>query len=190
MGMPATPPRGGVVFANLPAARSEIEVVGACLDAITLAGTRALKQSVLDVLGTISWAHFACHATSDPVDPARSHLVLYDDVLTAEELNRLRLDGAAVAYLSACSTAYGGTRLVDESIHVSSAFQLAGFGHVIGTLWPVADRVAVRMAEEVYAQLPEHADDPALVLHHATRSIRARYARRPDMWSPHIHIGP
>ncbi|WP_216651350.1 CHAT domain-containing protein [Actinomadura litoris] len=36
--------------------------------------------------------------------------------------------------------------LADEAIHLAAAFQLAGYRGVIGTLWPVADRPAVRFA--------------------------------------------
>jgi len=54
-------------------------------------------------------------------------------------ISRLRLPGV-LAYLSACSTAVTGPELADESVHIVSAFQLAGYQHVIGTLWPAGSR--------------------------------------------------
>ncbi|MCF6477035.1 CHAT domain-containing protein, partial [Nonomuraea sp. MG754425] len=41
----------------------------------------------------------------------------------------------------------------DEAMHITTAFQLAGFQQVIGTLWPVNDTIAARVAEGVYAGL-------------------------------------
>jgi CHAT domain-containing protein len=40
--------------------------------------------------------------------------------------------------------------LLDESIHLASAFQLAGFPHVIATLWQTGDSAAVQVAEDFY----------------------------------------
>jgi CHAT domain-containing protein len=40
------------------------------------------------------------------------------------------------------ATTYGGESLLDESIHIASAFRLAGVANVIATLWPVHDRSA------------------------------------------------
>jgi CHAT domain-containing protein len=45
---------------------------------------------------------------------------------------------AQLAFLSACQTARNPARdLLDEAIHLASAFQLAGYPHVVGTLWSV-----------------------------------------------------
>ncbi|MCA2227374.1 CHAT domain-containing protein [Nonomuraea aurantiaca] len=55
-----------------------------------------------------------------------------------DELTSLVIDDGYLAYLSACTTAFGGVELLDESVHIASALQLAGFTHVIGTLWPIA----------------------------------------------------
>ncbi|MGK8522353.1 CHAT domain-containing protein [Nocardia asteroides] len=97
------------------------------------------KAEVLHHLTDCAIAHFACHGTTDPADPSRSHLLLHDhdtDPLTVAELAPVHLDHARLAYLSACETALtANTRLLDEAIHLASAFQLAGYPHVIGTLW-------------------------------------------------------
>lgn len=41
-------------------------------------------------------------------------------------------------------------RLADEGIHPVGAFQLAGFRHVVGTLWEVSDSHCVDMAKVLY----------------------------------------
>lgn len=81
-----------------------------------------------------------------------------------------------LAYLSACSTtANAADSLVDEAIHLTSAFQLAGFRHVIGTLWEVADQHSVDIARAVYETLRgEGLTDWAVAwsLHVSARALR------------------
>lgn len=81
-----------------------------------------------------------------------------------------------LAYLSACSTtANSADRLIDEAIHLTSAFQLAGFRHVIGTLWEVADQHSVDVAKVVYETLrDEGLTDWAVAwsLHLSARALR------------------
>ena len=102
-------------------------------------------------------AHFACHGASDPADPSQSLLLLHDhdsDPLTVASLAPINLDHAQLAYLSACSTALtGDAELIDEAIHLTTAFQLAGFPHVIGTLWEINDAIAVTIADTFYTAL-------------------------------------
>ncbi|KAH7116604.1 hypothetical protein B0J13DRAFT_653092, partial [Dactylonectria estremocensis] len=66
-------------------------------------------------------------------------------------------------------------RSIDESIHLTSAFQLAGFRHVVGTLWEVDDELCVRMARLVYEFLRDRGMSNESVsggLHHATGLLR------------------
>ncbi|KAK2037009.1 hypothetical protein LZ31DRAFT_580326 [Colletotrichum somersetense] len=52
-----------------------------------------------------------------------------------------------LAYLSACGTGRIQDKdSTDESIHLTSAFQLAGFRHVVGTLWEVDDELLTVLA--------------------------------------------
>ncbi len=46
-----------------------------------------------------------------------------------------------------------GGRLADEAVRLASAFQLAGYRHVIATLWPIGDRHAVNLAARIYTTL-------------------------------------
>ena len=66
---------------------------------------------------------------------------------------------AQLAYLSACDTAITSTAgLIDEAIHLTTAFQLAGFPHVIGTLWEINDELAVTIADAFYTTLRTSTD--------------------------------
>ncbi|MFY1598512.1 CHAT domain-containing protein [Micromonospora sp. WMMD737] len=188
--MPYTP--GGT--ADLFGAETEAEIVEEyCPGSVdVLSGTAATRDVVLAALAEARWAHFACHGYTDLHDPSSSRLLLadhHDRPLTVVDVAGLRLDGGELAYLSACSTAQPGARLNDEVIHLASAFQLAGFRHVVGTLWPVGDRHAVDVAELVYAALADGADI-ATAVHDAARRMRDRWPDNPSVWASHIHIGP
>jgi CHAT domain-containing protein len=105
------------------------------------------------------------------------------------------LDQARLAYLSACSTALTtDPGLLDEAIHLTSAFQLAGFPHVIGTLWAINDALALTIGEDFYTALAGRdsaldTDQAARALHDAIRSARDRYPAAPSLWAAHIHAG-
>lgn len=158
------------------------------------------RSNVFAHLADCPVAHFACHGDSDAADPSNGRLLLHDHretPLTVSALNAVRLDRARLAYLSACTTAlFANAELIDEAIHLASAFQLAGYPHVIGTLWPIDNYVAVQIADSFYATLASKALDSAVntsyaavALHDAIRAIRDRYPAAPSLWASHMHAG-
>ncbi|CAL9331162.1 caspase, EACC1-associated type [Streptomyces sp. enrichment culture] len=150
----------------------------------------ATRSTVKRGLSTSEWAHFACHSLTELDHPINSGLLLADGRLAVREITRLRYQVTPkLVYLSGCGTAQGGTRLADEAIHVSSAFQASGFAHVIGTLWPIDDRVAASMADAFYAQVQAGLVDPAFAIQQAARRLRDRYPAAPILWAPMIHLG-
>jgi CHAT domain-containing protein len=161
-------------------------------DTAELANTGATVEAVLNALPQASFAHFACHAGSHPVEPSKSGLHLHDAVLSVPEVSKLRLRSGELAYLSACSTGQGSLYQADEAIQLGSAFQLAGYRHVIATLWPVDDAVAAAAAHRFYELLGDSpsADRAARALHEVTRGLRDRYPRQPHLWAPFVHSGP
>jgi CHAT domain-containing protein len=98
------------------------------------------------------------------------------------------MDQADLAFLSACSTARPGARLADEAIHLASAFQLAGYRHVIGTLWPITDNGAAALTRNFYRNLAD-VSAAAAVLHAVTRQLRDECPEHPSVWAAHIHAG-
>ncbi|WP_157620818.1 CHAT domain-containing protein [Saccharothrix sp. NRRL B-16348] len=44
--------------------------------------------------------------------------------------------------------------MAEKSINLASAFHLAGFKHVIASLWPLNDAVAADAARHFYRELP------------------------------------
>lgn len=177
---------------DLPGAAEEAAELHASHPGTALLDEHATTGAVLAALPSSSWAHFACHALADLLSPADGGVLLHDGPLRLPDIGALRLPEAELAYLSACSTAHQGGRHSDEALHAASALQLAGFRHVVATLWPVTDEIAVRAARAFYRDLPDGptADGAASVIHQVTRALRAAEPARPDLWATLIHSGP
>jgi len=159
---------------------------------------------IIQSLEHCSIAHFACHGLSDSTDPSKSGIVfqkkdetgcLVRDAISVHDVSELRLERARVAYLSACSTAENGAaRLRDEVIHVVSGFQVAGFAHVVGCLWPSADAVCAEVAKEFYGELFKDGAEMkdraiAMALHEAVRAAREIDWDQPLKWAQFVHYG-
>nr|WP_308201414.1 CHAT domain-containing protein [Sphaerisporangium perillae] len=174
-------------------------------EALTLTGSQAVRAAVLRGLGDASHVHFACHGVTDREDPSRSRLLVHDHEetpLTVSDIFRLRLEHAELAYLSACDTART-PKVPDEPVHITGAMQIAGYPHVIGTLWNVDDAIAADIASDFYAELAVPGTEPAgtepagsgaglppaAALHAAVRRVRDRYPGAPTLWAAHIHAG-
>jgi CHAT domain len=92
-----------------------------------------------------------------------------------------RLTDAELAFLSACSTSHTSPRLLDEAVHITAAFQLAGYQNVIGTFWPVSEDVSAQITRDFYVHLTHdnaglpQITEAAHALHYATRGLRKQY---------------
>lgn len=70
-----------------------------------------------------------------------------------------------------------GEKFIDENVHLISACQLAGYRHVIGTLWEVKDETCVAMARITYEGIRDRGmtdESVAWGLHKAARELRDR----------------
>ncbi|GIJ12811.1 CHAT domain-containing protein [Micromonospora andamanensis] len=190
VGMPRTPG-----LTDLPGAAGEQAVVRRHLSDVTsLTGPAATPSAVLGALPGTPVVHLCCHGTQDLAAPARGRLALAGGPLHVRDLWRPADTTAALAVLSACDTARGGAALPDEALTLGTAFQLAGFRHVIGALWAISDELTVQLCDDLYGALavpggvdPERA---ASALHHAVRQVRAALPGLPELWAAYAHFGP
>ncbi|KAF2804516.1 uncharacterized protein BDZ99DRAFT_544163 [Mytilinidion resinicola] len=209
----------------LPFAAREVDIVAGLCPSLQLKPVTPSKrrEEVLAHLRACKIFHFAGHGRSDPLDPSRSCLLLDDwtkTPLTVGDLRDSNIQESSpfLGYLSACSTSANKVdRLVDEGIHLASAFQLAGFRHVIGTLWEVSDSHCVDAARVVYETIQNKGMTDVAVrqgLHRAVKGLRdghvewTREARDAELsdeelcdegcesplqsplyWAPYIHFG-
>ncbi|MDR6319255.1 CHAT domain-containing protein [Actinoplanes couchii] len=175
----------------LPQAGREAAAVADLTGATVLREAGATAGAVRAALPRHPGVHFACHAVADPADPSAGRLLLHDhreQALTVREIADLDLDLARLAVLSACETSRTTAHLPDEALHLASSFQLAGYPEVVGTLWPVNDRIARAVAVDLYRGL-QAGSGAAEALHAATERCRATYPDTPTLWAAYVHSG-
>lgn len=202
--MPTTPG----IDAPLPGVRIETDELARILPSPTIlieqentvTESTPTRDRVLAAIDQAGIAHFTCHAASQAGDPSSSQIYLHDyreNPFTVASLVPARLRHAQLAFLSACQTARNeDVDLLDEAIHLTSAFQLAGFPHVIGTLWPILDSVSAHIAIEFYRRLGSQPGTLAVArsaqaLHDTIRNLRDSPggAALPSYWAAYIHAG-
>ncbi|MDI6104086.1 CHAT domain-containing protein [Actinoplanes sp. NEAU-A12] len=175
----------------LPQAGREAKAVAELTAATVLSGPEATAAAVREALADHPGVHFACHAVADPADPSASRLLLHDHqvrALTVRNIADLDLSGARLAVLSACETSRTTARLPDEALHLTSAFQLAGYPEVVGALWPVNDRIARAVAVDLHEGLCA-GSGAAAGLHAAVERCRDAYPGTPTLWAGYVHSG-
>jgi CHAT domain-containing protein/tetratricopeptide (TPR) repeat protein len=182
--MEHTPGHDTLSFAN-----EEVESIDGMVRSMKLESiipTRT-KKEVIRCLSDCRIFHFAGHGLAHTEDPSKSCLLLEDwekDSLKVSDLLDLSLAQRApfLAYLSACGTGQIKDKMsFDENINLISAFQIAGFRHVIGTLWNVQDDLSVEMAKMTYQELLDSDISDESVcrgLHMATRELRRRWIEK------------
>jgi CHAT domain-containing protein len=161
-------------------------------------------KTMLEQLVQYDVIHFAGHGMFDHVDPFNSSLILQEskgvvekaEKLTVRQISQTNLKRARIAYLSACSTAENRAEaLADEVIHLASGFQVAGFSHVIASMWSTDDEVCVKMARGFYRRLKDgsavqaHNSAVAAAVHRSIMEIRMEWRRYPLLWAPYVHLG-
>ncbi|MEO3795612.1 CHAT domain-containing protein [Nonomuraea sp. B10E15] len=177
---------------RLPAMRDEAEAI---IQLVGNAHRAGLERPLHEELPRYGAVHVAAHATAHLGLPASSGIRLGgSQKLSLRDVTRLRgMEAARFAYLSACSTAKVRTGLADEAIHLSAAFQVAGYAQVVGTLWPVADTIAAEIAMDFYRSCSDarglRPDRAAFALHDAVRRARKCYRQAPRAWASHVHLG-
>jgi tetratricopeptide (TPR) repeat protein len=170
--------------AGLPFSLDEVKMVENMCLSLNLNPVRPppRRGEILAHLRACKIFHFASHGRSNPLEPSESCLVLdsedKNNSVTVADLRdcKLQENPPFLAYLSACSTKLNeANRLLDEEIHLVSACQLAGFRHVVGTLWEVSDKYCVEVARVLYETIKNDGMTDRAVytgLHRAVRVLR------------------
>ncbi|KAF7594157.1 hypothetical protein BBP40_010006 [Aspergillus hancockii] len=170
------------------------------------------RQHALKAIQSSPIVHFACHGESNAQDPSSGGLFLGNiaegkpDLMSISDVASVTHPQAYLAYLSACSTAENSAiHLMDEAIHVASAFQLVGYRNVIGTLWEANDKTSIRVVKLFYelasatwcnSSAVEGSNAIAYALHDAVATLRndplggmKKIIDDPILWVPFIHVG-
>ncbi|MGW6979687.1 CHAT domain-containing protein [Streptomyces sp. NPDC054932] len=192
----ALPDTGVPWVGTLPGVDREVEILTHGFTGVdVLRGADATPDNVVEALKSHGWMHFACHGVSDPDAPSSGALLLHRaQPLAVTDIVALSIEGAGLAFLAACNTARGGNDLADESIHLASAFLLAGYPQVVGSLWPLGDAAAPVVTACAYHPSAGAASGPDLRrvpfgAHEAALRLRAAFPDRPSIWAAHLHVG-
>ena len=191
------PPSDGL--SRLPGVDTELEHIrtairNASVRITLLESSVGTVEEVLTLMKEADWVHFACHGIQDAARPTDSGLCLADRRrLKLSDIIALSRPHGGLAFLSACQTAMGDEGLSDEAIHIAAGMLFAGYGGVVGTMWSISDKLAPRIARDVYEQLFQNgtmADyrEAARALHEAVGHLRDSDASFVE-WLPFIHVG-
>jgi CHAT domain-containing protein len=144
----------------LPFARAELRSVADLWASgpppVALYEEQATLSALAGAFPGARYAHFACHGSFDPEDPAESGLRLAgEDRLTLRDLGEPRweqaLQGLRLAVLSACQTAIVDfAHLPEEAFGLPAGFLQAGAPAVVGSLWPVDDESTALLMHRFY----------------------------------------
>lgn len=161
---------------------------------LQLDGNNATIEAVLQAMEEHNWVHLACHAIQHTSDPAYSAFHLSNGTLTLETIAKRAFKDKGLAFLSACQTATGDSKLPDEAIHLAGGMLMAGYPSVIATMWSIYDVDGPQVAGRVYTELLKDGKmdhrGAARVLHQAVAELREKVEIGSfTRWVPFIHIG-
>jgi CHAT domain-containing protein len=150
-------------------------------------------HDILRLLPEATILHLACHGQRNAQEPLKSGFIMQDKMLQVEDLMRLKLPNARLAFLSACETAQGDMKQPDEALHLAATMLYAGFRSVVGTMWSMGDVDGPIVAETVYRELFADGDKVDFdvvpyALDAAVRKLREK-GLEPNRWATYIHIG-
>ena len=185
----------GLRLGALPSAREEggrmIRSLGG--GSRMVAGPEATERFLKTAdLSSYRMLHLAAHAVVDERRPERSAILLApgaddeDGLLQAREIVNLHLAGRVVI-LSACSSA-SGTVLEGEGVMgLARAFFQAGAVGVVGGLWPLRDREAARLVDDMAVELGRGESIGTALA--AARRAAIRSGEPPAAWAGLVVLG-
>jgi CHAT domain-containing protein len=182
---------------HIPNTKEELDNIRRQLtgrDHIVLEGPEGTKKRVMKGMEDCNWLHLACHGAQAPYEPTKSALVLQDGHLTLEEIIKLNLPKAELAFLSACQTTTGDENLSEEAVHIAGGMLLAGYRGVVATMWSIRDDLAPEVTDAFYAHIMQDGERPdsrkaAEALHLSVQKLRKKEGVSLTDWIPFVHLG-
>jgi CHAT domain-containing protein len=141
--------------------------------------------------------HFCGHAQYDNEHPERSCLILYDQPMPTNSLERhLSMVRPLLCFINACDSARLGSEAITDittgerrfSIHGLGRALLESGGFIIGNRWKVSDAVAGIFAEEFYRKVIAE----RVPLGEAIRASRLKCRKESPVdfgWASYIYYG-
>jgi CHAT domain-containing protein len=156
------------------------------------------RADLLAALPTAAVAHFACHASSSPLDALASHIDACSDApVTVADLLGLDLANTRLVVLSACESAMSDQTLPDEVLSLASTLAQSGVEGVVGSLWSVPDASTAVLMRRFYELWRRGGMSPAAALCQAQAWMASGKAglpstgdpTHPESWAAFVYVG-
>ncbi len=168
-------------FPQLPGARVEASAVANLVGTKALLGAEATPAEIQTRLAASpKLIYFAAHGIADPEQPLDgSFIKLAGGRLSARDIQSLQLPHVPV-FLSACQTGLGFAH-EGGMIGLARAFEIAGAGPVLMSLWNIDDEATKDIMVETVRALEKHSLPDALRL--AVLDYRRVHPGMPETWA-------
>ena len=180
---------------QLPAAKEEVEMIGAILNIKPLTGKEATKAEVLSRLNSVALVHIAAHGRAETgeifLSPnptvAKKKLKQEDFLLTMADVLNAKLR-ARLVVLSCCHSGRGKIK-AEGVVGLARAFLGAGARSVLASLWAISDEATLQFMRYFYEHLAE-GQRASKALHQAMKQMRES-GNFSDIkyWAPFVPIG-
>lgn len=180
----------------LKESKEEVKTIGGNI----LLGSKAIKDSFLNLVGSYKLIHLATHAEAYNDNVNKSGIYFYPYrkdssayYLYLNEIYNLDLRKAELVILSACETAYGQNISGEGVMSMSRAFIYAGSKGIIATRWKTEDHVTAWIMQRLHQYL-DNKKDPATALFLARKDFLGNKAfdsrfKTPNYWANFIYTG-
>ena len=180
---------------QLPAAKEEVEMIGAILNIKPLTGKEATKAEVLSRLNSVALVHIAAHGCAETgeifLSPnptmAKKKLKQEDYLLTMADVLNAKLR-ARLVVLSCCHSGRGKIK-AEGVVGLARAFLGAGARCVLASLWAIDDEATLQFMRYFYEHLAE-GQRASKALHLTMKQMRES-GNFSDIkyWAPFVLIG-
>ena len=180
---------------QLPAAKEEVEMIGAILNIKPLTGKEATKAEVLSRLNSVALVHIAAHGRAETgeifLSPnptvAKKDLKQEDFFLTMADVLNAKLR-ARLVVLSCCHSGRGKIK-AEGVVGLARAFLGAGARCVLASLWAIDDEATLQFMRYFYEHLAE-GQRASKALHLTMKQMRESDDFSDiKYWAPFVLIG-
>ncbi|XP_068700656.1 tetratricopeptide repeat protein 28-like [Montipora foliosa] len=186
---------GEPMYAQLPCAKKEVDMIGKLLQTAPLTGKSATKAEVLKRMKSVGLIHIAAHGDDRSGEialapnPERTSKIpkKEDYMLSLSDVQAVRLQ-ARLVVLSCCHSGQGEVKS-EGIVGIARAFLCAGARSVLVSLWAINDKATWMFMKSFYQHLADR-KSASTALHHAMRSLReTKDYSAIKHWAPFVLIG-
>ncbi len=183
--------RNNAIFAagtdNLPAVGIEAKKIARMFEKTnTYVDNDASRENFLSELRiSDGFLHIAAHASHSTENPLFSKIILDDGPLYPFDIYGMNLKPTLIT-LSGCHTAAPGL-YYGNSFSMAKAYYQAGSRFVLGSLWPISDKIGTYFMINFYRQLSKTNDIPSA--YKKAVDITSSTIANPAFWGSFILLG-